>query len=128
MDGIAEGSLVAVPQSPDGVSLAPKITVQDAHVDWSAPGRHIERLVRACTPNPGPWTTFRAERIKLGPLRLMGSNELQPGELRVSRSAVAVGTASLDLELGLVQPPGKRPMPAADWARGARIAAGESVG
>jgi methionyl-tRNA formyltransferase len=128
MDGIADGSLVAVPQSPDGVSLAPKITVADARVDWSAPGRHVERLVRACTPNPGAWTTFREERIKLGPLRLKGSNELAPGQLEAGRAAVAVGTGSLDVELGLVQPPGKRPMPAADWARGARIAGGERLG
>ena len=128
MDGIEDGSLVAVPQSQDGVSLAPKITVDDAHVDWSQPGRHVERLVRACTPSPGAWTTFRGDRLKLGPLRLRGSNELAPGELRIARAEVTVGTGSLDLQLGLVQPPGKRPMPAADWARGARPEPGERLG
>ena len=50
MDGIADGALVAVPQPADGVSLAPKVTVDDARVDWTAPGRHVDRLVRACTP------------------------------------------------------------------------------
>jgi methionyl-tRNA formyltransferase len=128
MDGIGDGTLVAVPQSPDGVSLAPKITVEDAHVDWAAPARHIERLVRACTPNPGAWTTFRGDRLKLGPLRLRGGNELRPGELEVTRSGVAVGTTGAELELGTVQPPGRRPMPAAAWARGARIEAGERLG
>ena len=127
MDGIADGSLVAVPQSGDGVSLAPKITVEDARIDWNQPGRPVERRVRACTPSPGAWTTFRAERLKLGPLKLRGSNDLAPGELRVGRSDVVVGTASLDLQLGLVQPPGKRPMSAADWARGARIEPGERL-
>ena len=127
MDGIADGSLVAVPQSGDGVSLAPKITVEDARIDWNQPGRPVERRVRACTPSPGAWTTFREERLKLGPLKLRGSNDLPPGELRVGRSDVVVGTASLDLQLGLVQPPGKRPMSAADWARGARIEAGERL-
>jgi methionyl-tRNA formyltransferase len=128
LDGIADGSLVAIPQGADGVSLAPKIGVHDARVDWTAPGRHVERLVRACTPAPGAWTTFRGERLKLGPVRLRGSNDLAPGELRVARAGVAVGTAGTDIELGEVQPPGKRPMPAADWARGARIAPGERVG
>jgi len=127
MDGIADGSLVAVPQSGDGVSLAPKITVEDARIDWNQPGRPVERRVRACTPSPGAWTTFRAERLKLGPLKLRGSNDLAPGEVRVGRSDVVVGTASLDLQLGLVQPPGKRPMSAADWARGARIEPGERL-
>lgn len=128
LDGIEDGTLVAVPQPADGVSLAPKITVADAQVDWTAPGRAIERRVRACTPAPGAWTTFRGERLKLGPPRLRGSHDLAPGELRVARGGVSVGTASLDLELGDVQPPGKRPMPAADWARGARIADGERLG
>jgi methionyl-tRNA formyltransferase len=125
LDGIEDGTLVAVPQPAEGVSLAPKITVDDAHVDWQQPGRHVERLVRACTPAPGAWTTFRDERIKLGPLRLRGSNDLEPGQLGVSKSGVSVGTATLDVELGEVQPPGRRPMPAAAWARGARITAGE---
>jgi methionyl-tRNA formyltransferase len=127
MDGIADGSLVAVPQSGEGVSLAPKITVADAQVPWESPARHVERLVRACTPSPGAWTMFRGDRLKLGPVKLRGAHDLQPGELQVTKSGVVVGTASLDVELGLVQPPGKRPMAAADWARGARIEAGERL-
>jgi methionyl-tRNA formyltransferase len=128
LDGIEDGSLVARPQSADGVSYAPKITVEDARIDWDAPGRHVERLIRACTPAPGAWTTFRGDRLKLGPVRLRGSNDLAPGELGVAKSGVAVGTAGADLELDVVQPPGKRPMPAADWARGARIDDGERFG
>jgi methionyl-tRNA formyltransferase len=128
MDGIADGSLVAVPQPSDGVSHAPKITVDDARVDWHQPGRHVDRLVRACTPNPGAWTTFRGERLKLGPVRLRGGNDLAPGELDAGRAEVAVGTATVDVVLGSVQAPGKRPMPAADWARGARLEAGERLG
>jgi methionyl-tRNA formyltransferase len=127
LDGIEDGTLVAVPQTSDGVSYASKISVEDARVDWTAPGRHVERLVRACTPAPGAWTTFRGERLKLGPVRLRGANALAPGELKVTRSDVAVGTGTVDVALGIVQPPGKRPMPAADWARGARIADGDRV-
>jgi len=128
LDGIADGSLVAVPQPGDGISLAPKITVDDARVRWEQPGRHVDRAVRACTPAPGAWTTFRGERLKLGPVRLRGVRDLAPGELAVGKSAVTVGTGSLDVELGTVQAPGKRPMPALDWARGARPEAGEHLG
>jgi methionyl-tRNA formyltransferase len=128
MDGIADGSLVARAQPSDGVSFAGKITVADAAVDWHQPARHVDRLIRACTPAPGAWTTFRGERLKLGPVRLRGGNDLGPGELRVDRSGVAVGTPTVELELGLVQPPGRRPMPSADWARGARLLAGERLG
>ncbi len=128
MDGIADGSLVPRPQPADGVSVAGKIGVADAQVPWDAPARHVDRLVRACTPAPGAWTTFRGERLKLGPVRLRGANELAPGQLRVERSGVAVGTATVEVELGTVQPPGRKPMPAPDWARGARLEAGETLG
>ncbi|MEO8889474.1 MAG: methionyl-tRNA formyltransferase [Jatrophihabitantaceae bacterium] len=128
MDGLADGALVGVPQSSDGVSIAGKLNPADAQVDWTAPGRHVDRLVRACTPAPGTWTTFRGERLKLEPLRPCGANALRPGEIRVGKCGVFVGTGSVEVELGLVQPPGKRPMPAADWARGVRPAPGEHLG
>jgi methionyl-tRNA formyltransferase len=128
LDGIADGSLVAVPQPSDGVSIAGKITVADAQVDWTAPAQHVDRLIRACTPAPGAWTTFRGERLKLGPVRPYSADTLAPGAVRVERNAVFAGTATADVELGTVQPPGKRPMPAADWARGARPAEGDRLG
>jgi methionyl-tRNA formyltransferase len=122
MDGIEDGTLIARPQSGEGVSTAAKINVADARVDWT----HLDRLVRACTPAPGAWAQFRGERIKLGPVRVR-EGRLDPGKLRVSKDAVFVGTASDQLELGSVQPAGKRPMPAADWARGARVADGDRL-
>ncbi|MDT4907650.1 MAG: methionyl-tRNA formyltransferase [Pseudonocardiales bacterium] len=127
MDGIADGSLVAQPQSADGVSVAGKITVADAHIDWSAPAQHIDRLIRACTPGPGAWTELHGQRLKLGPVRLRDTTPLAPGELLVEKSGVAVGTATVDLELGTVQAQGKRAVPAADWARGARLEPGERL-
>jgi methionyl-tRNA formyltransferase len=128
LDGIADGSLAPQPQPSEGVSVAGKITTADAHVDWTQPALHIDRLVRACTPEPGAWTMFRTERLKLGPVRQHDTDALAPGELRVERASVAVGTATADVELSTVQAPGKRTMPAADWARGARLGAGERLG
>src|SRR4051812_26427575 len=66
MDGVEEGELDPRPQPADGVSFAPKLTPEDAHADWHLPAQHIDRLVRACTPAPGAWTTFRGDRLKLG--------------------------------------------------------------
>jgi methionyl-tRNA formyltransferase len=122
LDGIEDGSLVAHPQPAAGVSWAPKLTVADAEIDWSMPALHVDRLVRACTPDPGAWTTFRGERIKLGPVRLdPGTTDLAAGELRGNRDGVRVGTGSHAVLLGEVQPQGRRVMPAPDWARGARL-------
>jgi methionyl-tRNA formyltransferase len=122
LDGIEDGSLVAHPQPAAGVSWAPKLTVADAEIDWSMPALHVDRLVRACTPDPGAWTTFRGERIKLGPVRLdLGTTDLAVGELRGDRDGVRVGTGSHAVLLREVQPQGRRVMPAPDWARGARL-------
>ncbi|MFI8852909.1 methionyl-tRNA formyltransferase [Streptomyces sp. 891-h] len=127
MDGIEDGTLQAVPQPEEGVSLAPKITVEDARIDWTAPALRVDRVVRACSPAPGAWTEFRGERLKvrsLMPVADAGLDELPPGQLRAGKNAVHVGTGSHPVELEWVQPQGKKPMRAADWARGTRIEEG----
>ena len=94
LDGIADGSLEAREQPTDGVSLAPKITVEDARVDWTQPAVAVDRQVRACTPGPGAWTTYDGERVKLGPVTVADSEPLAPGVLEVSKTAVLVGTGT----------------------------------
>jgi methionyl-tRNA formyltransferase len=121
LDGIEDGSLEARPQSDDGVTLAPKITVEDAGVVWAEPASAVDRRVRACTPAPGAWTLLHGERLKLGPLQVDESGPaLAPGEVAVGRSSVHVGTATQPVRLGLVKAFGKKEMSAADWARGLR--------
>ena len=129
MDGLASGSLVPVPQPAEGVSLAPKISVDDARVDWTRPGFVVDRQVRGCTPSPGAWTTFRGERLKVDPVTPVADEAAGvPGSLVVTKRDVHVVTGSGTVRLGVVQGHGKRPMPAADWARGIRIEPGERFG
>ncbi|MET8167176.1 methionyl-tRNA formyltransferase [Streptomyces sp. NPDC005329] len=129
MDGIEDGTVKAVPQPGEGITLAPKITVEDAQVDWATPALRVDRVVRGCTPAPGAWTTFRGERLKLIQVQPVPERtELAPGALLVGKNSVHVGTGSYAVELLWVQAQGKKPMRAADWARGARIEHGEAVG
>ncbi len=129
LDGIEDGSLEAREQPGEGVSLAPKLDVDDAHVDWAQPAVAVDRQVRACTPTPGAWTTYDGERVKLGPVLVDGALEpLKPGELAVTKSAVYVGTGTSPVRLGRVKATGRKEMDAADWARGARLASGARVG
>jgi methionyl-tRNA formyltransferase len=129
MDGIEDGTLHAVPQPAEGVTLAPKISVEDAQVQWSAPALRVDRVVRGCTPAPGAWTLFRGERLKLiQAVPVLDRTDLAPGELSVGKNNVYAGTGSHAVELLWVQPQGKKPMRAADWARGVRIAHGELLG
>jgi methionyl-tRNA formyltransferase len=129
LDGIEDGSLEAREQPADGVSLAPKIAVEDAHVDWSEPAAAVDRRIRACTPAPGAWTTFSGERFKVGPVIVdHGGPQLAPGVLEVSKNTVRAGTGTDPVRLGDVRPFGRKQMPAADWARGARVESGTSFG
>ncbi|MGA5204547.1 methionyl-tRNA formyltransferase [Streptomyces variegatus] len=128
MDGIEDGTLKAVPQPADGISLAPKVNVGDAHLDWSAPALRVDRMVRGCTPAPGAWTTFRGERLKLIQVTpVPDRTDLAPGQISAGKNNVYVGTGSYAVELVWVQAQGKKPMRAADWARGVRIAEGERL-
>ena len=123
LDGIESGELVARPQPAEGVSLAPKITAEDARVRWGGPATAIGRLVRACTPAPGAWTVLDGTRVKLWPFAGIGADDhdLVPGELRVRGSRALVGTGTQPVQLGDVQVHGKRRMSAADWLRGLRL-------
>jgi len=141
LDGIADGTIQAIAQPAEGVSFAPKITPDDARIDWKLPAHVVDRLIRGCTPDPGAWTDFEGTRLKVGPVSLATAPlaavplataplatgpahdappDLSPGELYPSRQAVFVGTGSGSVRLGEVQPQGKRSMAASDWARGLR--------
>jgi methionyl-tRNA formyltransferase len=121
LDGIEAGTLTPEPQPSDGISLAPRIETADAQIDWSLPPHVVDRRIRGVTPAPGAWTTWRGERLRLGPVLPEPTvTDLAIGELRVSRDGVLVGAHGGAVRLGEVQPAGKRMVPAADWARGAR--------
>jgi methionyl-tRNA formyltransferase len=122
LDGIADGSLSPVPQPADGVTIAPKITVEEARVRWELPAHVVERRIRAVSPNPGAWTMIGDLRVKLGPVTVDDTpNELASGVIRVERTGVRIGTGSQPVLVGQIQPPGKKLMSGADWARGARL-------
>ncbi|MFC3449115.1 methionyl-tRNA formyltransferase [Amycolatopsis speibonae] len=127
MDGIADGTLRAVGQTGDGVSYAPKVTVEDARVSFADPAAAVDRQIRAVSPEPGAWAEFRGERLKLSPVTVVDEPGPPPGELVVERKRVLVGTASKPVRLGEVQAQGKKRMAATDWARGTRIEQGERL-
>ncbi|GLY51715.1 methionyl-tRNA formyltransferase [Lentzea sp. NBRC 102530] len=127
VDGIEDGTLVAVDQPADGVTYAAKISVEDARLDFTTPAAAVDRLARAVTPEPGAWAEFRGERLKLGPVTPVADVTLPAGEVLVERKRVLVGTATTAVALGEVQAQGKKRMAATDWARGVRIEAGERI-
>jgi methionyl-tRNA formyltransferase len=129
LDGIEAGTLTPRPQPETDarVSYASKINVEDAKIDWSQPAEVVDRLMRACFPAPGAWTTFEGDRFKINSARL-SDMILPPAELEITKRSVHVGTGTGALELDEVQAQGKKPMAAADWARGVTFDAKPRLG
>jgi methionyl-tRNA formyltransferase len=123
IDAIAKGEAGLVPQANVDVSYAPKISVNDAQIDWKHPALAISRKVRAFNPAPHAWTVLGDNKLLINAVALGEFEEvLEPGQIHVSKNQVLVGTGSVALELLEVKPAGKNWMPAADWARGIRPA------
>jgi methionyl-tRNA formyltransferase len=128
LDGIEDGTVVAVPQPADGVSYAPKLTAADSRIDWAASALAVDRRIRACTPAPGAWTMLRERRVRLGPVLPVEApaGGLEPGQVALGEpGGPVVGTGSGAVRLGEVKPEGRSAMLAADWLHGVRLAPDE---
>ena len=144
MDGLADGSITPTAQNDDEATYAGKISTDDCRIDWSQSALQIHNFIRAISPRPGAWSMLGDDRIKLGPFARVidGSDATDPhtrdeagipadpaslpaGSLMVAKQAVWIVTGDGLGELTTIQAPGKKAMPAADWARGARINTGE---
>lgn len=105
-------------QPTDGLTLAPKLTVAEARLDWAGDGLELSRLIRGCSPEPMAWTMLDGERVKIADARPLETADLAPGVVRTEKRRVVVGTGTVDVELLRVQPQGRKEMPGADWGRG----------
>ena len=136
--GLGEGSIESRPQASASATYAPKLKTEDRTIDWTSSADGIVRKVRAFAPEPGATTTFREE-----PLKVLGAETQplltsmpspgpvwEPGLLIQSETTRIPSAAAADAAVRLLEvaPAGRKRMPAADWARGARIRAGERFG
>jgi methionyl-tRNA formyltransferase len=123
VDGIADGSASATPQAGEP-TFAPKLGIDDARLDWTAPADTVRSRFRGVTPEPGAWTTVDDQRVKVLDLGAATSATatdaaaLVPGALELVGRQLLIGTGTSPLELRRVQPAGRTAMSAADWWRG----------
>ena len=111
------------PQKEDGATLAPKLSKEEARINWLQSAPEIERQVRAMNPWPIAWTTFNDKRLSIlkSSVRDLAGN---PGEI-LSLNPFVIGCGEESIEISLLKPEGKAEMSAAEWLRGARISKGE---
>ena len=121
IDAVADGSAIAIPQSTEGVTYARRLEYGDGYVSFTHDAQHEDRVIRSVTPNPGAYTVLPGGvRMKLGKAIPVERDDLEPGQLDVTKKHVSVGCEGGALILGQVAPAGKSWMDAAAWARGAR--------
>ena len=118
VDDLAAGRAPAADQAGE-VTLAPKLSIEDARIDWSLPAQAVYNRVRGVTPEPGAFTTVAGARLKLLAVAPTHGAQAQPaGVIRERDKKVLVGTGTEPIELLTVQPAGKKAMTAIDWWRG----------
>ena len=111
------------------VSYAPRIDRKDAFVDFSGTANEVANQVRACSPNPGPWTSLPdGLNMKLGVVTPQDVESPGVGVVWVAQDKVMVGTLERSVALSTVAPAGKKMMDAAAWWRGARLDEGAVLG
>ena len=121
IDAMAGGELHPAVQDSVGVSLSPRISSDDARVNWSGDVLEVDRWIRACTPDPGAWTVIDGQRVSIGtPQAVVVDESASPGVIHVEKSHVTIGARGGFIVLGQIQATGKKTTAAADWARGYR--------
>ena len=129
IDGIAEGSVIPVPQTDEGVSRAPKLKKEDGEIDWSKSAGDIRNLIRGTNPFPGAFTLWRNKLLKVHRATVdTGMGEVGTVIEADGKRGLIVGTGEGVLALDEVQPAGKKHMSGADFVRGYRIEVGEKFG
>lgn len=119
VDAIGAGTAVAAPQRGEP-TFAPKLSLADGELSWSADAAALLARIRGTTPEPGAHTTLDGARVKILDAAPADGDAPAAGRVVLAGRRVLVGAADGAIELRTVQPAGKGAMAAADWWRGLR--------
>lgn len=129
VERVLSGELRAEPQDESGVTLAPPLERAHGAMDFSRSAAELHNLVRGLAPRPGAHTKVRGKQLRVAETRRVTSApKLAPGEIRVERPRVLVGTADGALELVRAQLEGKRELTALELVNGRALQDGERLG
>lgn len=131
IQGLAAGTLQPVPQPSEGVTYAAKIDKAEALIDWKRSAVEIERQVRAFNPWPVAETRLDGEQLRIFAASAADSHQIdaEPGMIvAVQDDGLWVQCGQGLLALQQLQRPGRRAVPAADFARGGAQLAGRRLG
>jgi methionyl-tRNA formyltransferase len=123
LDALSAGRLDFTEQDDSEATYAEKIASEERHLDPSRAALELERIVRALTPHIGA----HLELDDGGWLKVLAAEAIEPygsdhpvqaGAIESDDDALSLVTGDGVLRIQIVQPPGKKPMSAADFLRG----------
>jgi methionyl-tRNA formyltransferase len=120
LEAAACGGLAPRVQPTDGVTYAHKIDKAQARIDWRQDAASIERRIRAFDPQPGCWSEFDGEPLKIWDADVSAGFSAEPGTMKIEQGRVLVACSPDALELREVQRPGGRRQSASSWAAARR--------
>ena len=131
LDGLARGTLRAIPQPADEATFAPRIERDQCRLEWQRPAVELERQVRALAPDPSAFTQLAGRVLKVH--RAAVEREL-PSEaptgqiIRAGPDGILVTTGAGGLRLLEVQLEGRRRLSADRFLAGHRLPPGTCLG
>jgi methionyl-tRNA formyltransferase len=118
LDALEDGRLEFTDQDEAFATYAEKISSEERHLDPARPATELERMVRAIAPHIGTHLELEdGGRLRVCAARAVGGGP-STGEIEVDGEELLLGCSDGALRLDVVQPPGGRPMSAADFLRG----------
>lgn len=123
---VAEGRAPRLEQDHRLATYEPPCSDRHAEIAWHAPASQLYALIRGCNPQPGAWTTFAGEKLRIFDCRLLGAPEAgMPGRvLRIADDGIDIRLNGDVLRVQRVQAAGGKKQSAAEWARAAGLAEG----
>jgi len=126
---IGVGGATETPQDDALATYAPKVTREDARVDWTKSSAVVARGIRAYDPKPGAFTTLRGQEVKLFGARAVMDARGDAGEvLAIDEGGMLVACGAGGVRVAYVHPAGKRRLAALDWAQGRGVRTGDRLG
>ncbi len=121
---------IETPQDDSLATYSPKVTREDARVDWTLNADEVSRIIRAYDPRPGAFTTLAGLDVKLFGARIVAGQErgAPPGRVVDVREGIVVACGDGLLCVRDVQAAGKNRMGSVEWARGRGISVGDTLG
>jgi methionyl-tRNA formyltransferase len=121
---LESGRLDQTAQPADGITYAPKLSKDEARIDWSLGAAVIARAVRAYDPYPVAWTELGGERVRIHAARVLDADVSSvPGTILLADDGgIRVATGAGLLAVQRLQWPGGRVLEAREAAAGRALA------